>query len=73
LKIEPAVAQVASHGRQAAQSRRSSADSAPKRELYVIGPSGSGKSSMLAAGVLPRLARDAAGLPSFLVRTVRPG
>jgi serine phosphatase RsbU (regulator of sigma subunit) len=46
---------------------------AGEREIYVIGPSGSGKSSLLAAGVLPRLARGAAGLGSFLVRTMRPG
>ncbi len=35
---------------------------AGEREIYVIGPSGSGKSSLVAAGVLPRLARGAAGL-----------
>jgi hypothetical protein len=28
-----------------------------ERELYIIGPSGSGKSSLVAAGVLPRLDR----------------
>jgi WD40 repeat protein len=46
---------------------------AGERELYVIGPSGSGKSSLVAAGVLPRLARGAAGLGPFLVRSMRPG
>lgn len=44
-----------------------------ERELYVIGPSGSGKSSLLAAGLVPRLARGVAGLPRFLERTIRPG
>jgi len=38
--------------------------------LLVVGPSGSGKSSLVAAGVLPRLtAADAGG---WLVRTLRP-
>jgi WD40 repeat protein len=46
---------------------------AGEREIYVIGPSGSGKSSLVAAGVLPRLARGIAGLRSFVVRTMRPG
>lgn len=42
--------------------------------LYVIGPSGSGKSSLVAAGVLPRLGSSEwfAANP-FLVRTLRPG
>lgn len=44
-----------------------------EREIYVIGPSGSGKSSLVAAGVLPRLARGASGLGPFLVRAMRPG
>jgi WD40 repeat protein len=44
-----------------------------ERELYVIGPSGSGKSSLLAAGLLPQLARSIEGLPRFLVQTIRPG
>jgi WD40 repeat protein len=43
------------------------------RELYVIGPSGSGKSSLVAAGVLPRLARGVVGIGPFLVRSMRPG
>jgi tetratricopeptide (TPR) repeat protein len=46
---------------------------AGERELYVIGPSGSGKSSLVAAGVLPRLARGVPGLGPFVVRTLRPG
>ncbi len=46
---------------------------AGERELYVIGPSGSGKSSLVAAGVLPRLARGVSGLGSFAVRSMRPG
>jgi hypothetical protein len=33
---------------------------AGEREIYVIGPSGSGKSSLVTAGVLPRLARGVA-------------
>ncbi|HWO25675.1 MAG TPA: CHAT domain-containing protein [Kofleriaceae bacterium] len=46
---------------------------AGEREIYVIGPSGSGKSSLVAAGVLPRLARGVAGLGPFVVRSMRPG
>lgn len=46
---------------------------AGEHEIYVIGPSGSGKSSLLAAGVLPRLARGAAGLGSFRMLIMRPG
>jgi WD40 repeat protein len=43
-------------------------------ELYVIGPSGSGKSSLVAAGLVPRLhsAPELAGA-AFLVRQMRPG
>jgi WD40 repeat protein len=41
------------------------------RELYVLGPSGSGKSSLVFAGLLPRLAGD--GGPRWLVRALRPG
>ncbi len=45
-----------------------------QRLLFVIGPSGSGKSSLLAAGVLPRLAGSAYFPPGYwLVRTLRPG
>jgi hypothetical protein len=46
---------------------------AGERELCVLGPSGSGKSSLVAAGVLPRLARGMTGLGPFLVRSMRPG
>jgi CHAT domain len=45
---------------------------AGEREIYVIGPSGSGKSSLVRAGILPRLARGTAGLGPFLVRSMRP-
>jgi WD40 repeat protein len=44
-----------------------------EREIYVIGASGSGKSSLIAAGLVPRLARGVAGLPCFHVLTIRPG
>jgi len=44
-----------------------------EREIYVIGASGSGKSSLIAAGLVPRLNRGVAGLPSFHVRIFRPG
>lgn len=43
------------------------------REIYVIGPSGSGKSSLIAAGLLPRLAGNIDGLPRLHARTFRPG
>jgi len=45
-----------------------------QRELYVIGPSGSGKSSLVAAGLVPSLRRspERAG-GSFLVQQMRPG
>ncbi len=45
-----------------------------QRELYVIGPSGSGKSSLVCAGLVPNLASapELAG-GSFLVRTMQPG
>jgi conflict system STAND superfamily ATPase len=46
---------------------------AGEREIYVIGPSGSGKSSLVAAGLLRQLARGVSGLGPFVVRTVRPG
>jgi hypothetical protein len=46
---------------------------AGEREIYVIGPSGSGKSSLVAAGLLSQLARGVSGLGLFVVRTVRPG
>jgi WD40 repeat protein len=44
----------------------------PGRELYVIGPSGSGKSSLLFAGVLPRLKKDFSPTECD-VRPMRPG
>jgi hypothetical protein len=44
-----------------------------EREIYVIGGSGSGKSSLIAAGLVPRLLRGVDGLPSFVMRTLRPG
>jgi hypothetical protein len=44
-----------------------------EREIYVIGASGSGKSSLITAGLAPRLTSGVPGLPDFLVRTLRPG
>ena len=44
-----------------------------EREIYVIGPSGSGKSSLIAAGLEPRLTKGVEGLPRFCARTFRPG
>ena len=44
-----------------------------EREIHVIGASGSGKSSLVAAGLIPRLTRGVAGLPRFQVQTFRPG
>jgi hypothetical protein len=46
---------------------------AGEREIFVIGPSGSGKSSLVTAGVLPRLVRGVAGLGQFVIRELRPG
>ncbi|HEX4451316.1 MAG TPA: CHAT domain-containing protein, partial [Kofleriaceae bacterium] len=46
---------------------------AGEREIFVIGPSGSGKSSLVTAGVLPRLARGVSGLGPCVVRQLRPG
>ncbi len=45
-----------------------------QRELYVIGPSGSGKSSLLFAGILPRL-RESRAYPEgfWLIQQMRPG
>ncbi len=44
-----------------------------QRLLLVIGPSGSGKSSLIAAGLLPRLEKSTYFAPGFwLVRTMRP-
>jgi energy-coupling factor transporter ATP-binding protein EcfA2 len=48
---------------------------AGEREIYVIGPSGSGKSSLVAAGVIPCLSggdRSLDGL-RFAMRMLRPG
>ncbi|HWO25674.1 MAG TPA: hypothetical protein VNO30_43345 [Kofleriaceae bacterium] len=61
------------HGRGAESDELLGRLRAGEREIYVIGPSGSGKSSLVAAGVLPRLARGVAGLGLFVVRTMRPG
>ncbi|HEX7841588.1 MAG TPA: TIR domain-containing protein [Kofleriaceae bacterium] len=44
-----------------------------EREIYVIGASGSGKSSLVAAGLVPRLTRGVEGLPRFHVQRLRPG
>jgi WD40 repeat protein len=45
-----------------------------EREIYVIGPSGSGKSSLVQAGLVRALAAGSSRLErSFLVRTMRPG
>jgi WD40 repeat protein len=41
------------------------------RDIYVIGPSGSGKSSLIAAGLIPRLASESRC--RFAVRKIRPG
>jgi WD40 repeat protein len=55
---------------------------AGQREVYVIGPSGSGKSSLVAAGLVPQLRNDAANNAAnnaasasggFLDRQMRPG
>jgi WD40 repeat protein len=46
---------------------------AGEREIFVIGPSGSGKSSLVTAGLLSRLARGVAGLGPLAVRELRPG
>ncbi len=49
---------------------------AGERELVLLGPSGSGKSSLVCAGVLPRLARGVAGAPGLVgvvTRRFRPG
>jgi hypothetical protein len=61
------------HGRSAEVDELLGRLRAGEREIYVIGPSGSGKSSLVRAGVLPRLARGIAGLGPFLVRSMRPG
>jgi WD40 repeat protein len=43
---------------------------AGEHEIYVIGPSGSGKSSLISAGVIPELQRTP---QRFAIRTFRPG
>ncbi|HWO25043.1 MAG TPA: CHAT domain-containing protein [Kofleriaceae bacterium] len=42
------------------------------QEIYIIGPSGSGRTSRLARG-LSRLARGVSGLGPLVARTIRPG
>ncbi len=45
-----------------------------QRLLFVIGPSGSGKSSLVLAGLLPRLGSSSYFPPDYwLVRVIRPG
>jgi WD40 repeat protein len=45
-----------------------------EREIYVIGPSGSGKSSLVQAGLVPALDAGSSRLGrSFVVRAMRPG
>ena len=61
------------HGRDAEIAELVGRLRAGEREIFVIGPSGSGKSSLVTAGLLPRLARGVAGLGSFVVRELRPG
>jgi hypothetical protein len=61
------------HGREAEIGELIGRLRANEREIFVIGPSGSGKSSLVAAGLLPRLARGLSGLGPFVVRELRPG
>ncbi|TMQ09207.1 MAG: CHAT domain-containing protein [Deltaproteobacteria bacterium] len=61
------------HGREAEIAELIGRLRAGQREIFVIGPSGSGKSSLVAAGVLPRLARTPSGLGPFVLRELRPG
>ncbi len=61
------------HGREAEINELIRRLQAREREIYVIGPSGSGKSSLVAAGVLPRLASGVPGIGPVLVRSMRPG
>lgn len=44
-----------------------------EREIYLIGPSGSGKSSLVSAGVLPRLAGGVGEVKGIVARQFRPG
>jgi hypothetical protein len=57
------------HGRESEISELLGRLRAGEREIYVIGPSGSGKSSLVAAGVLPRLAR---GCRAGVIHRPRP-
>jgi TIR domain len=58
------------HGREAEVDEIVDRIRAGEREIHVIGPSGSGKSSLVAAGVLPRLTRGVSGLGKLLVRSL---
>src|SRR5262249_8895969 len=60
------------HGRAAEIAAVVALVNAGKRELYLIGPSGSGKSSLIGAGVVPGLAAQP-GAAELIVRTMRPG
>jgi energy-coupling factor transporter ATP-binding protein EcfA2 len=44
-----------------------------EREIYIVGPSGSGKSSLIAAGLVPRLTGDRGILPGCHAEVLRPG
>jgi WD40 repeat protein/energy-coupling factor transporter ATP-binding protein EcfA2 len=46
---------------------------AGQREVVLVGPSGSGKSSLVNAGVLVRMARSSAQRSPVMVRQLRPG
>jgi WD40 repeat protein len=61
------------HGRDAEIAELIGRLRAGEREIFVIGPSGSGKSSLVTAGLLSRLARGVAGLGPLAVRELRPG
>jgi energy-coupling factor transporter ATP-binding protein EcfA2 len=61
------------HGRDAEIAELLGRLRAGEREIFVIGPSGSGKSSLVTAGLLPRLARGITGRGPFVVRELRPG
>lgn len=62
------------HGRRAEIEELLARLRAGERELYVIGPSGSGKSSLVFAGLVPSLRqRPSPAGACFAVRTMRPG
>src|SRR6185436_15430941 len=61
------------HGRRAEIDELLGRLRAGEREIYVIGPSGSGKSSLVAAGLLPQLRRGVSGLGPFVDAWMRPG